>query len=428
MSIDVVVIGGGFAGLVAARDLRHAGRSVTVLEARDRLGGRTWYRDLAGTDVKVEYGGTWFHPASQRDLAAEITRYALPISESTEPQDKVWVGGGLRSEGEEATSRIKAALAHLRGAMDEGQARIRKAYEGGDRSLLNDLDVPVTTWLSGLDIPQETHDYVMAFAATMGGGDPHRIAMLGLLADTVVSDYDFDIAFESFGYTFDLGTASLVEALDADAQADVHLRAVAHRIRHDDAGVTVDLEDGSEVRAVAGVLAVPVNVWSDIVFEPVLSAPKQRIAASGHAGSATKVVSIAQGVPQSLQGIAWPARLQAVFGGSEVPGGRLVTAFSGIGGIDPADRGQVEEALRVFAPEATVLASDGHDWIADRFSKGTWFASPQGWETRDPAEYSALEGRLAFAGSDIAGPGGGWIEGAVTSGHDAARAILALDR
>ena len=49
MDADVIVIGGGFAGLVAARDLRAAGRSVVLLEARDRLGGRTWYRQMPGT-------------------------------------------------------------------------------------------------------------------------------------------------------------------------------------------------------------------------------------------------------------------------------------------------------------------------------------------------------------------------------------------
>ena len=44
MDIDVVVIGAGFAGIAAARDLVEAGRSVVVLEARDRIGGRTWWR------------------------------------------------------------------------------------------------------------------------------------------------------------------------------------------------------------------------------------------------------------------------------------------------------------------------------------------------------------------------------------------------
>jgi monoamine oxidase len=57
--IDAVVIGGGFAGLIAARELGRRGRSVTVLEARERLGGRTWVAPFAGVDV--ELGGTFVH-------------------------------------------------------------------------------------------------------------------------------------------------------------------------------------------------------------------------------------------------------------------------------------------------------------------------------------------------------------------------------
>ena len=55
-SVDVVVIGGGFAGITAARDLQKRGFKVLVLEARDRLGGRTWSEDRNG--FHVELGGT----------------------------------------------------------------------------------------------------------------------------------------------------------------------------------------------------------------------------------------------------------------------------------------------------------------------------------------------------------------------------------
>jgi monoamine oxidase len=57
---DVIVVGGGFAGVTAARECALRGRrSVLLLEARDRLGGRTWSAEWKGT--AIEYGGAWLH-------------------------------------------------------------------------------------------------------------------------------------------------------------------------------------------------------------------------------------------------------------------------------------------------------------------------------------------------------------------------------
>jgi monoamine oxidase len=73
---DVVVAGAGFAGLRAARDLVEAGRSVLLLEARERAGGRTWTRPFAGSGPMVEIGGSWFAPAHAA-VVAELARYGL---------------------------------------------------------------------------------------------------------------------------------------------------------------------------------------------------------------------------------------------------------------------------------------------------------------------------------------------------------------
>ena len=70
MDADVVVLGAGFAGVAAARNLQEAGTRVVILEARDRIGGRTWYREMPGAGVSAEYGGMFFSRATQPHLAA----------------------------------------------------------------------------------------------------------------------------------------------------------------------------------------------------------------------------------------------------------------------------------------------------------------------------------------------------------------------
>ncbi len=424
---DVVVLGGGFAGLVAARDLRDAGRTVLVLEARDRLGGRTWFRELPGTGIQVEYGGTWFWSDLHTGLAEEIARYGVAVHPTAPAPALSWLSSGTLRSGPGVLADVQRALEPLEPTIREAAARIERAWDV-DRSVLQDLDVPVSAWVAGLDLPSETADFLMAYTAAMGGGDPARLSALGILADAVLLGFRFDEAFMSVGESFADGSASLIDAIAKDVGGEFRSGAVVTRVGRDEQGVTVDLAGGGRVRAGAGVLTLPVNVWPDIAFDPPLSPEKRRIQALGNSGASTKVLAIARGVPPGFQCAGWPATLQAVVGTREMPdGGRLVIGFSGVGGIDPTDHGAVQEALRAYLPESEVLVSDGHDWVADPFSKGTWFAPPPGWESGDADAQIAPEGRWAFAGGDIATIGAGWIEGAVLSGRDAARTVLAFD-
>src|SRR5215831_18028108 len=76
----VVVVGAGMAGLVAARLLHDSGFQVTVLEARNRLGGRTWTDDSLG--APLDLGGSWVHGVDGNPLALWCAKLGVPLDES----------------------------------------------------------------------------------------------------------------------------------------------------------------------------------------------------------------------------------------------------------------------------------------------------------------------------------------------------------
>jgi monoamine oxidase len=424
---DVIVIGGGLAGLTAARDLRAAGKSVAVIEARDRLGGRTWYRPFAELEQNVEMGGTWFVERWQPHIASEITRHNLPVAQS--PAGKSFrsgVGGELLSGA--APVSIEEFFDFERGLYHVIAAAHRIEFgQPLDQQPLDDLDISFEEFLAPLKLPRATHEYLSSWAGFFFGCHPSEVSALHVLSWVAGFDCSAWAWYAAITDKFGKGTKSLVEALAGEAAADVRLSTPVARVEQDETGVTVTTRSGEVFTGIATVVAVPLNVWHDIEFSPALSPAKQAAAAERQTGHSTKIWALVENAPENIVAVGWGGGLNWLSHEFTLPEGSLVVGFgTGPEMLDVMSPSEIRRAIDQYIPGARVVATDAHDWNSDEFSQGTWMAYKPGQLMRFHSAFQETEGRLAFAGSDLALGWAGWMDGAIETGVRAARQVLAM--
>ncbi|MGH2937299.1 MAG: flavin monoamine oxidase family protein [Solirubrobacterales bacterium] len=424
---DVVVIGGGIAGSMAARDLNDAGLDVVLLEARDRLGGRTYYRKSSLVDHSVEVGGTWIDLGAYPTIAQEVERYNLPITYS--PEAAAWLtrfDDGTIGEGplpipfEQWAAFERAAFEILTAAKRIDQGRPLSQQE------LRDLDVPWSTYVSSLGLPAETRALIDGWVALTTGAKLEEVSALLMLAYIAGIGYSVMGVVTLLSAKFEAGTSSLVEALTKGL--DVRLESPVASVSQDPGSVRVKTNDGQELTARAAILATPVNCWVDVDFEPRLSSVKLDVSRGGVAGSAFKLWVLTE----SLE--APPLMLnprdevvQLAYPEYKEDDGDLFACF-GVARdrFDLTDPKVAEESLKRVSPDIRVLGTDHHDWISDPYSKGTWLAPNAGVLSEHHGEMRRREGRLSFAGADIGVRGPGTIDAAASSGAEAASEVVGV--
>ena len=164
---DVIVIGGGFAGLRAARDLADAGRNVVLLEARDRLGGRTWTRPFDGDGPPVEVGGTWFTP-EQVEVPRELERYGLATRTYGGPRRVRWRTGG------ELRDQLPVPFDEI-GELERAIVTIARDADRSAEGTLGDVaSLSCTEYIEQLACPPATSDFLPAWWVMIGGTHPDR--------------------------------------------------------------------------------------------------------------------------------------------------------------------------------------------------------------------------------------------------------------
>jgi monoamine oxidase len=396
--LKVAVAGAGLAGLSAADELRRAGVEVVVLEARERVGGRVWSRELDNGAI-VEMGAEYILPGNTavRELAA---RLGLELWDKGMAYGRREPRGGAPTSHEAMAAAVPSIEAALAGAPPEQSAQ---------------------DFLDGLDIDAGVREALLARVEISSASPAAEVAARDLAG---IAHVDDEPAPSVAG-----GNQGLALGLAAQLGEAVRLGSAVERIEWREDGVRLSAGVG-ELDADACVVAVPASVLGRISFEPAL--PESHAAALGAVryGDAAKLFAplSAPAPPSAVMSVperywSWTAR---------GAGGEVQPVVSAFAGSAPAlDRLDVAGGPERWLDSLTRLRGDLEldpggallsTWADDPWVQAAYSTSaPPGL-----AELSAEPlGPLVFAGEHLGGVHAALMEGAIRSGASAARALLA---
>jgi monoamine oxidase len=293
-SVDVVVVGAGFAGLSAARALGKRGLSARVLEARDRTGGRTYTKVLPGGPW-VDLGGQWIGPTQDRVLRL-VEELGVETFPTYTAGHNLLVVRGKKSRYRGTIPRLDPmSLLNIsfaqwrlesmsRKVPLEAPWRTAKAAEWDARTLASFLDANVKTRTARtlIEVGLET-----VFAASS-----KEMSLLHALF-YIRSGKDLDMLLGTEGGAqatrIKGGMQRLAERLAEGL--DVRLSAPVRRIEHDGSGVTAHA-DGASIRAQRAVVSVPPKLASQMAFDPPLVGPRAELVTKTPMGAAIKCTAV----------------------------------------------------------------------------------------------------------------------------------------
>jgi monoamine oxidase len=440
---DVAIVGGGLAGLTAALDLQAAGRVVVVLEARDRVGGRTLNADLGDGKV-VELGGEWIGPTQDHiaALARDLGVETFPTYYDGEHLARI--GGTIRRHPEpfpglspDVQSQVEAALGDL-----ETLASAVPVDAPWDAPGADELDaLSFESWLQANIGHPEVRD-IVRIVSDIQATPASELSLLWTLYSLACSNGFESMANVPHGAQQDrfVGGSQLVSIRAAERLGDaVVLDAPVHRIVTAGDRTSVRSEH-LDVDCRRVIVATPPVLASRISFDPALPADTDAILSRMHPGSVIKVNVVYDEPFWRNDGLSgqWvdPSAVLSFGLDNSPPDGypgvlvgfvESVNARS-LGAVPAAERREVviRSLVEVFGDRAaTPVDQLEMDWSREPWTRGCYAGKPAigaavayGRALRRPV------GPIHWASAETAVMWQGYFDGAVSSGHRAATEVL----
>ncbi|KAK8108376.1 flavin-containing amine oxidase [Apiospora sp. TS-2023a] len=410
-TFDVAIIGSGLAGLTAAHEVLRTGLTCVVLEARDRVGGKTFSQPLksaadGGREGGIaEMGAAWINDVNQTKMIALARRYNLELIEQNTDGNCVFQG----FDGKASTFPY-GELPQFDQVTSEDVARIRDMCEADCQAL-------------DTFAPQDTALDTMTFEAYLKSRDasPTALATATVWTRAMLGGGGQHLRIRQ-------GTQAFAQGLAADLPTGVvRLNKPVERVMQDGPSfVDVVDTDGASYRVRKVITTVPSPALSQIHFMPKLHPVKEAWSLSAGYGFYTKAIVIfkepfwiAKGFCGLAQSFVGPASVR--------PPGQAWASLP-----EPERNEQLLNQLGILYSDREAVDRNfvevlKYDWTDDRWAGyGCPCASlaPGVLDTLGSGALREPTGNLHFAGTETAGDWKGYMEGAVRSGERAAKEVI----